>query len=68
MDNVFFSKVANVDGDLDLDLFDYAFFQTCVTGSGGGVPLGCESADMDDDNDVDVDDYEIFFIPLGPPE
>lgn len=68
VDNVFFSKVANADGDLDLDLFDYAFFQSCVTGSGGGVPLGCESADSDDDNDVDADDYAAFFVALGPPE
>lgn len=68
VDNLFFSKVANVDGDQDLDLIDFAYFQECVTGSGGGVPLGCEAADQDDDNDIDVDDYNIFFTVVGPPE
>jgi len=40
---------SDFDGDDDIDHEDFSFFQTCYTGIDGGVPVGCECADLDRD-------------------
>ncbi len=47
----------DLDGDGDVDLDDHAVFVGCVTGPGGGVDAGCEGADVDSDEDVDLLDW-----------
>jgi hypothetical protein len=54
---------ADTDGDGDVDQMDFAAFQLCYTGAGGGVPEGCECWDRDGgtgDNDVDANDFTAF--------
>ena len=52
---------ADLDGDGDVDPFDFAAFQACFTGpEGGPVPVGCESVDFDLDDDVDLTDWGAF--------
>ena len=46
--------------DDNIDLEDFALFQACFTGSGLGVPTGCELMDVDGDDDVDLDDFSDF--------
>jgi len=49
------------DGDVDQD--DFAEFQKCYTGPGGGVPEGCECFDREPaggDGDIDVLDLTAF--------
>ena len=48
---------ADADHDGDVDQVDFAAFQLCYTGSGGGVPQGCECWNRDKDNDVDNNDF-----------
>jgi uncharacterized lipoprotein YddW (UPF0748 family) len=50
------------DGDEDVDLDDFGFFQICLTGTAGGVPAGCEKANFDNDNDVDQIDLKNYFL------
>jgi hypothetical protein len=42
-------------------LADFAIFQKCFSGVGGGVLAGCEKFDYETDGDVDSDDYREFF-------
>jgi hypothetical protein len=58
---------ADADGDGDVDQDDFAAFQACFTGSGGGIltnpayPCLCFDRDAPTpDHDVDVDDYASF--------
>ena len=46
------------DGEVNLD--DYAWFEDCMTGPGGGILSGCDSTDLDDDGDVDLADFAVF--------
>lgn len=55
------------DGDSDVDQEDFGRFQACLTGIAGGVPAGCERANLDFDNDVDKNDYQKFFHCLTGP-
>ncbi|MHC4091093.1 MAG: alpha-amylase family glycosyl hydrolase, partial [Planctomycetota bacterium] len=50
------------DGDRDVDLGDYSFFDDCLTGPDPAGPLtpGCEAFDFDTDVDVDLTDYGEF--------
>jgi len=48
------------DGDVDGD--DVTILQGCFTGQGGGVPEGCELADIDCDGDVDCVDYGLLTL------
>lgn len=49
------------DGNGDVDLTDFADFQLCFTGPGGGpVDPECACADFDDDDDVDLADFGGF--------
>jgi hypothetical protein len=57
---------ADMDGDRDVDLGDFVFFQACVTGADAG-PLGraCTPSDFDGDRDVDSADFGLFRSCLG---
>ncbi|MEE9296678.1 MAG: hypothetical protein V3W34_17175, partial [Phycisphaerae bacterium] len=48
----------NCDGCVNL--FDYSFFQSCVTGPGGTLEGGCEPHDSEGDTDVDLVDFGAF--------
>ena len=51
----------DADGDGDSDLADFAELQACF--SGDGVPHAtpeCDALDLDNDDDVDLDDYHLF--------
>jgi len=54
------ASVADYDMDCDVDIDDFALFESCV--SGPGVPLtpGCEDRDLDQDGDVDQTDFGRF--------
>jgi hypothetical protein len=49
------------DGDTDVDLSDFGFFQTCLS-KPGNEPSDptCHDADLDGDGDVDADDFGLF--------
>jgi hypothetical protein len=49
------------------DLADYADFQVCFHGAGGGVPAGCEGHNLDGDDDVDLVDFAEFVTFLVGP-
>lgn len=52
---------ADLDGDGDVDKFDYAAFQVCFTGPDAGpVESDCTSVDFDQDDDVDMSDWGAF--------
>ena len=48
------------DADGDVDLAEFATFQTCFSGEGGGVASGCGCSDVDGDDDVDLADYTLL--------
>ena len=62
------SGTHDFDGDGNVDLTDFAGFQLCFTGPGGG-PLGegCEAFDADDDGDVDLADFSDFQLAFTGP-
>jgi len=43
-------------------LLCYANLQSCFSGDGGGVYLGCQIFDVDADDDVDLHDYHLFLM------
>jgi hypothetical protein len=51
---------ADADGDGDVDQADFAAFQACFSGPGGGLFVNCDCFDRDDDKDVDSDDAGRF--------
>lgn len=54
---------ADIDGNGEVNLDDYARFQECFTGPDGGpVEPGCEVADYDNDGDVDLTNWGAFQI------
>jgi hypothetical protein len=57
--------LGDCDADAVVDLADYAEFASCMTGPGGSVPLGCECADLDVDDDSDLDDFAGFQQSFG---
>ena len=60
---------ADADGDVDQD--DFATFQACFTGPGGGVLAGCECFDQhegEDGPDVDEDDWALFEACASGPD
>jgi len=55
----------DVDGDGDIDLADFVALIDCMTGPDQGpVANGCEAADMDNDNDVDLQDAMEWTLSL----
>lgn len=58
---------SDVDGDDDEDLRDFAELQRCFSGAGGGLEWNCIAVDSDDDEDVDLVDYDFFEPRLTGP-
>jgi hypothetical protein len=51
----------NCDHDLDVDLRDYATLRDCLSGPDSGPPTQeCQCADLDEDGDVDLEDFAGF--------
>ena len=49
------------------NLSDFASFQACFGGKGVGPPEPCDPLDYDRDNEIDLDDYDIFrMVFTGP--
>jgi hypothetical protein len=53
------------DGNLDVDLADYAQFPGCLAGPDVAAAPGCEPFDCDADGDVDLDDFKGFQMAIG---
>ncbi len=70
IDNLLFTRAGSPDCDVDtdVDLADFAYFQQCFTGEGGGVPSGCECADLNFDGNVDIDDYRLINLRMEGPQ
>lgn len=58
---------ADVDGDNDQDLLDFAKLQACYNGAGGGLGWPCIVYDSDDDEDIDQVDAAFFFPRITGP-
>jgi hypothetical protein len=57
----------DLDGDLDVDLHDYALFEGIMNRAAGYELLEeCELADLDGDLDVDFADYSEFSLVVQP--
>lgn len=54
------TKPGDLDEDGDVDLADFATWNSCLTGPGVVPDPGCEAADLDGDNDVDAADFAAF--------
>ena len=69
LDVLLVSEPGDVDADEDVDLADFAAFQTCFAGSGNPfAPAACGLADLDADGDVDSADYDRFERHMTGPE
>ncbi|MBN1513997.1 MAG: hypothetical protein JXB13_18415, partial [Phycisphaerae bacterium] len=55
---------ADLDGDGDVDLADFAEFQACL---GQSVEGGCEGADFTGDGQITLEDYELFIADFTGP-
>ncbi|MCK4658109.1 MAG: hypothetical protein KAV82_01180 [Phycisphaerae bacterium] len=47
-------------GDNTVDLFDFTILTACFSGPDGEMPPGCDCADLDNDDDVDLADFSVF--------
>ena len=67
LDNLMLGAAAatSCDGDADIDLVDFAQFQSCFGGNGTG---DCACADTDGDGDVDLADYAVFAGAMTGPQ
>lgn len=66
--NVTLSPLPDYDEDTDVDMVDFAWLQSCITGQASGiVPAGCSDRDMDKDNDVDIYDVAKFSLCATAP-
>ena len=52
--------IADVDGDGDVDLSDFAVFQLCFSGPNQPVRSECNVVDFDRDGDADLGDFAVF--------
>jgi hypothetical protein len=63
---------ADADGDGDVDHDDFAIFQRCYTGPGGGIPTideyACSCFDRNDDGSIDQQDFIAFKDCAGGPD
>ena len=48
------------DCDADVDLADFAEFEVCLRGPGGGVGADCACFDYDGNGSLDLDDFAEF--------
>ena len=56
-------RLGDANGDVDIDLDDYAALGSCLSGPGGGyVSADCCKLDFDRDGDVDLADFAEFSI------
>jgi hypothetical protein len=53
--------IGDLDGDGDVDQYDFGLLQRCYSGIGERYDSGCEYGDLDFDEDVDVNDFSVFF-------
>lgn len=62
------SQPGDCDGDRDVDQVDFACFQRCYTGTGGGPPeTGCEIFEFSGDDDINETDLIYFsYCASGP--
>ncbi len=60
------SNAANLDGDDDVDVNDYAIWSACLGGPGAAIPIGCTSSDLEADGDVDLKDAGLFQNLFAP--
>ncbi len=52
----------DLDQDGDVDVNDYAIFESCLTGPEGGLLAGCVPADLHADSDVDLQDFAVLSL------
>jgi hypothetical protein len=58
----------DADYDADIDLGDFAGFQNCFTGEGAGqLSPNCERFDAGCDQDVDLDDFNVWVAEITGP-
>jgi len=50
----------DMNGDGMVDIADYPAFEACLAGPAAAMSICCGLADMDDDNDCDLDDFASF--------
>ncbi len=70
VDDIVPATLGDFDGDADIDFVDMRWFQTCFQPPDGGfiiLAAGCDWLDMDDDGDVDLDDYRVIEPLLAGP-
>jgi hypothetical protein len=48
--------------DCDVDVRDYADFESCLAGPGGGLLDECECCDLDGSGNVDPADFAVFQV------
>jgi hypothetical protein len=58
-----YDLLGNRDGDGDPA--DYADFEACLLGPGGGLGAGRDCFDLDDSGDVDLADFQAFQQAFG---
>jgi hypothetical protein len=60
-----YPRYGDVDGDDDIDLHDFAYFQRCFGGADNlAIHHDCLVHDFDEDADVDLDDYKALQAQL----
>jgi len=55
---VLFPIDTDVDGYGRTNLYDVSFFQFCLSGPSVNPPFLCDSCDLEEDNDVDLSDFQ----------
>ncbi|HRX86330.1 MAG TPA: PQQ-dependent sugar dehydrogenase [Phycisphaerae bacterium] len=61
------TTIGDGDADCDVDLYDYALLQGCMSGDGTPYPGGCACFDADTDGDVDSADLSAMQTPWTGP-
>jgi len=62
-----FAQPADADGDGDVDLRDFATYQTCFSDGAAAADGGCEFNDADGDGTVSLDDLPDFHAAMEGP-
>ncbi len=61
-------RYGDFDMDGDMDVQDFAVFQACFRGTGGGIEPTCEPLDFDGNGDIDLSDHAEFIGVLSGPD